>query len=260
MPVKPSRRSARRAFLKQFPTAVAAGLATPSLGGTQSAPSSEAVTVDVLGTAQQLAGLDLPVSEREQARTLVAPNRDQYESLRKVPIAGDVEPAFSFRPLRVARASKASSNGRGTASGRTSSLERGNGKRPENLEELAFEPITVLADLLASKKVSATELTEMYLARLERHDPTLVCVVTLTKDLARREAEEADREIRAGLHRLTCEHVWRGRAAIHLRPREPSRLHDAQMDAGQGRAAHSVGDRVRCVRCVGCVRSGVCGT
>jgi hypothetical protein len=143
---------------------------------------------------------------------------------------------------------------------RTDAGLRLGGKRPENLEELAFEPITVLADLLASKKVSATELTEMYLARLERHDPTLVCVVTLTKDLARREAEEADREIRAGLHRLTCEHVWRGRAAIHLRPREPSRLHDAQMDAGQGRAAHSVGDRVRCVRCVGCVRSGVCGT
>ncbi len=37
----------------------------------------------------------------------------------------------------------------------------------------------------------------MYLERLRRHDATLLCVVTLTEDLARAQAAQADRDIRA---------------------------------------------------------------
>ena len=46
--------------------------------------------------------------------------------------------------------------------------------------------------------MTSTEMTKMYLARLEKHDPTLNCVVTLTDDLALEQAAEADRKIRAG--------------------------------------------------------------
>jgi Asp-tRNA(Asn)/Glu-tRNA(Gln) amidotransferase A subunit family amidase len=41
----------------------------------------------------------------------------------------------------------------------------------------------------------------MYLGRLKRLDPTLLCVVTLTEDLAREQAAQADREIKAGRYR-----------------------------------------------------------
>ncbi len=41
----------------------------------------------------------------------------------------------------------------------------------------------------------------MYLDRLKRHDATLFCVVTLTEDLAREQAAQADSEIRAGRYR-----------------------------------------------------------
>ncbi|MFM9012903.1 MAG: amidase family protein, partial [Gemmatimonadota bacterium] len=41
----------------------------------------------------------------------------------------------------------------------------------------------------------------MYLARLERLDPTLLCVTTLTRERALTQAAAADREIRAGRYR-----------------------------------------------------------
>jgi Asp-tRNA(Asn)/Glu-tRNA(Gln) amidotransferase A subunit family amidase len=74
-------------------------------------------------------------------------------------------------------------------------------RRPAALEDLAFEPVTTLSALVRSGQVSSVELTEMYLARLERHDPALMCVVTLTENLALEQARAADREIRAGRHR-----------------------------------------------------------
>ncbi len=61
--------------------------------------------------------------------------------------------------------------------------------------------MTALAALLESRVVSSAELTEIYLARLKRFGPALECVVTLTEDLARAQAAEADRDIRAGRYR-----------------------------------------------------------
>ena len=44
---------------------------------------------------------------------------------------------------------------------------------------------------------SSAELTDLYLARLKRYGGRLECIVTLTEDLARAQADAADREIRA---------------------------------------------------------------
>ena len=78
---------------------------------------------------------------------------------------------------------------------------RGGRARPASLTELAFEPVTTLASLVATRQVSSTELTKMYLERLARYNPALHCVVTLTEDLARAQAAEADSEIKAGRYR-----------------------------------------------------------
>jgi Asp-tRNA(Asn)/Glu-tRNA(Gln) amidotransferase A subunit family amidase len=74
-------------------------------------------------------------------------------------------------------------------------------KRPANLEEGAFWPATQLAELIRTKQVSSVELTEMYLSRLKRYNSKLFCAVTITEELAMRQAREADREIAAGRYR-----------------------------------------------------------
>jgi Asp-tRNA(Asn)/Glu-tRNA(Gln) amidotransferase A subunit family amidase len=72
---------------------------------------------------------------------------------------------------------------------------------PKNLEDVAFASARELAELVRTKKVSCSALTEMYLERLKRYDPTLKFVVTLTEERARAQAKELDREIAAGKYR-----------------------------------------------------------
>jgi Asp-tRNA(Asn)/Glu-tRNA(Gln) amidotransferase A subunit family amidase len=74
-------------------------------------------------------------------------------------------------------------------------------ERPADLEQLAFQSVRYLAELLRSRRVTSVELTEMYLARLKQHDPALQCVVTLTEQRALDQARRADREIAAGRYR-----------------------------------------------------------
>src|SRR5690606_10641518 len=73
--------------------------------------------------------------------------------------------------------------------------------RPARLEDAAFYPVTHLAQLIRTRQVTSVQLTEMYLRRLKRYDPYLECVVTLTEDLALRQARQADEEIAAGHYR-----------------------------------------------------------
>ena len=71
-------------------------------------------------------------------------------------------------------------------------------RRPANLEDAAFWPVRHLAELIRTKKVSSVELTEMYLARLHRHNAALNNVVTFLDEVARAQAQQADAEIAAG--------------------------------------------------------------
>jgi Asp-tRNA(Asn)/Glu-tRNA(Gln) amidotransferase A subunit family amidase len=66
---------------------------------------------------------------------------------------------------------------------------------------LAFEPVTTLAALLKARKISSTDLTKLYLERLKKYSPKLLCVITLTEELALQQAAKADEEIRRGHYR-----------------------------------------------------------
>jgi len=76
------------------------------------------------------------------------------------------------------------------------------GPVPTSDEDLAFLPAHRLAALLKARKVTSTRLTKIYLDRLERLNPTLLCAVTILRDQALAEAARADQEIAAG--------KWRG--------------------------------------------------
>ena len=61
--------------------------------------------------------------------------------------------------------------------------------------------MTALAVMIETKKITSTELTKIYLDRLKKHGDTLKCVVTLTEELALKQAADADRRNRAGKYR-----------------------------------------------------------
>ena len=75
------------------------------------------------------------------------------------------------------------------------------GTVPTADDDLAFLPAHRLSALLRARKLTSTRLTELYLARLQRLNPTLNCVVTLLETQALAEARKADAEIAAGRYR-----------------------------------------------------------
>jgi Asp-tRNA(Asn)/Glu-tRNA(Gln) amidotransferase A subunit family amidase len=72
---------------------------------------------------------------------------------------------------------------------------------PARDEDVAFATVTQLSRWIEARKLTSERLTNIYLKRLEEFDPKLHCVITLTRELALRQAKEADAEIGAGKYR-----------------------------------------------------------
>jgi Asp-tRNA(Asn)/Glu-tRNA(Gln) amidotransferase A subunit family amidase len=75
------------------------------------------------------------------------------------------------------------------------------GPLPSRDEDIAFATVTQLSRWIEARKLTSERLTLLYLARLERFNPKLRCVITLTRDLAMQQAKQADQEIAAGRYR-----------------------------------------------------------
>src|SRR5690242_13604166 len=64
--------------------------------------------------------------------------------------------------------------------------------------ETAWASIATLGQRLRAKRFTAVELAKFFLDRVERHGKRLNAVVTVSDDLALRQAAVADRELAAG--------------------------------------------------------------
>lgn len=165
----------------------------------QRPPVSKAVlqaALELIGLQYTDAELDLLLQMRGQNGNDFAGRGDRraaYEAIRGVPLANDVAPALVFMPI-APRVSAPDRPARFAAAPRTV-------KRPANLEDVAFWPVSQLAALIRTKQVTSVELTRMYLDRLHRFDAQLHAVVTFTDSLALQQAARADREIAAGRYR-----------------------------------------------------------
>jgi Asp-tRNA(Asn)/Glu-tRNA(Gln) amidotransferase A subunit family amidase len=188
---------ARRTLLKLAPAMVPAMAVAQQ--GNRPAPPPDVVSKDMLRNALTLAGLEF--TDEQLTTMLPEMNRNipSYQALRKREIPLSTEPAIQFHPNPPRTAiGDAKHAFRPT---RTKTRPRRAANRPANLEDLAFAPVTELGPLLKSKQVTSVELTTMYLARLKRYSPKLLCVITLTEDLAMEQARKADEDIRHGRDR-----------------------------------------------------------
>ena len=75
------------------------------------------------------------------------------------------------------------------------------GPIPSSDDEIAFLPAHRLAALLKARRITSARLTDIYLARLKRLNPALLCAVTIMEASARAEAARADADIKAGKYR-----------------------------------------------------------
>ncbi len=72
---------------------------------------------------------------------------------------------------------------------------------PARDEDIGFAPVTQLSRWIESRQLSSKRLTRIYLQRLDRFNPQLRCAITITSDLAERQAKRADEEIAQGKYR-----------------------------------------------------------
>ncbi|NOX63301.1 MAG: amidase [Chloroflexi bacterium] len=170
----------------------------------QSDESVELIELERIAQAARVMGLEFDENELTLMQARVSEHRADYERLRAISPENSAPPALHFDPIpashphpdRFFAADLFAERSRYPAPSSTAAPTR-----PDDIEALAFWPLSDLARLIAAREVSAVELTEMYLARLRRFDPLLKCVVTLTEELALEQARMADRELANGHYR-----------------------------------------------------------
>src|SRR6201996_7049552 len=75
------------------------------------------------------------------------------------------------------------------------------GPLPTNDEDIACAPVTRLSRWIETRKLTSERLTNIYLQRIRRYNPTLLCVITPIREQSLAAARQADKEIAAGHYR-----------------------------------------------------------
>jgi Asp-tRNA(Asn)/Glu-tRNA(Gln) amidotransferase A subunit family amidase len=171
----------------------AAVLTSGSISG-EAQPTDGAVSAADVAIVDGILAHEYSAAERVlMARTLTR-LRGSLRAIRAAELSADVEPALHFDPRLPG--TKLPTGKSGAQAGRGAPMAYDG--RPESL---AFASVVELGRLLRARKVTSLALTQMYLGRLRKFGPRLNCVVTLTEELALRQAERADRELAAGQYR-----------------------------------------------------------
>lgn len=70
---------------------------------------------------------------------------------------------------------------------------------PADTNQLAFYSIAQLSSLLRQHKITSVQLSRFFINRLKKHGDTLHCVISLTEDIAMRQAKLADQAFAKGI-------------------------------------------------------------
>lgn len=189
-----SLQAARRAFLAQCSALGVGSTLLPGLLWAKVMAGAE-ITTETIAAAAEVAGVSFTEAEREQMLAGVRRQAAQIEALHKVPLDNAVAPAIGFNPLPRPEALP-----RGIQRPIRMSRQRPLRALPQG-SDLLYQPLTTLAELLRRRQVSSLHLTDLYLERLERLDPQLLCSTELLHERARERARAADAAIAAGRYR-----------------------------------------------------------
>jgi Asp-tRNA(Asn)/Glu-tRNA(Gln) amidotransferase A subunit family amidase len=124
----------------------------------------------------------------------MAPLYERRTGPKKVQLGANVSPASGWNP-RLPGVRQLELHSRFLRS------ESNSAPLPKNDEDIAFASVAQLSRWIEKRQLTSERLTEIYLDRLKRFDSRLRCVITLTADLARAQAKQADAEIAAGKYR-----------------------------------------------------------
>jgi len=162
-------------------------------------PVGPEVAPPTFAEAEKLVQIEMTPADRAMAagnwRMQMAPLYERRTGPRKIALEAALAPATQWNPMlpgmRIPQQD-------GAVFLRSADAHR---PLPSSDEEIAFAPVWQLSRWIESKQITSARLTEIYLSRLERFDPQLHCVITLTREHALAQAKAADAEIAAGHYR-----------------------------------------------------------
>jgi Asp-tRNA(Asn)/Glu-tRNA(Gln) amidotransferase A subunit family amidase len=170
---------------------------SPSAFGTGPAVGPE-VTVSTFAEAEKLVQVPMSNAERVMAaaswRKTMAGLYERRTGPRKLALEPTLAPASRWDPVLPGQKTLPQRD-------RFTRSDADPGPLPANDEDLAFASVTRLSRWIETRKLSSQRLTNLYLARLQRFNPKLRCVITVTRELAIAQAKQADEEIAAGKYR-----------------------------------------------------------
>ena len=170
---------------------------TPPAFGT-SAPVGPEVTPATFAEAQKLVQVELTDAERQQAasnwRQSMAALYERRTGPRQVSLPTTLVPGSHWNPVLPGHAPLPSID-------RFVRSAAPVGPLPGADADIAYAPVWKLSRWIEQRQLKSERLTHIYLDRIARFDPKLRCVITLTAELALRQAKRADQEIAAGKYR-----------------------------------------------------------
>src|SRR5579863_5307665 len=170
--------------------------APPAFG--TSPPAGPEVSTATFAEAEKLVQFTMSKPERELAasswRGNLASVYERRTGPRKIALEGDLPPYSIWDPVLPGQK-------RGPERDQFVFKTADPGPLPSADDEIAFSPVTRLSRWIEQRKLTSTRLAQIYLARIEKFDPKLRCVITLTRDFAMTQAAKADVEIAAGKYR-----------------------------------------------------------
>lgn len=184
----------RRAFLAWCGSAGLSTTLFPGVLWAQSEEGTAEISAEMIDHAARLAGLEFTAEQREQMLAGVRGNVAAMRARRAIALDQSVAPPLYFNPAVPGQTFDDPQQP--FVPGPRPAVTR-----PARLEDVAFWPVTDLATLIETRQVSALELTQLYLERIERFDPVLRTVITLTRERALAQAGQLDEELAAGRYR-----------------------------------------------------------
>jgi Asp-tRNA(Asn)/Glu-tRNA(Gln) amidotransferase A subunit family amidase len=156
------------------------------------------VSTATFAEAEKLVQVEMSPADRQMAaeswRRTLASLYERRTGPKKLAIEASIAPATRWDPvlpgLKI-----------GPGGDRFVRTKVDPGPLPSTDADIAFAPLTQLSRWIETRKLTSERLTSLYLDRLQRFDPKLRCVITLTRDLALQQAKAADAEIAAGKYR-----------------------------------------------------------
>ena len=147
---------------------------------------------DIL-SSEKISGLSFSSSERDSLLPNVIQRIKQYNALREIELQNDTPFPLLYDPLPVGLKLP-----RGRDQFKFNDIKT---SLPEDIEACAFMTIPQLAHLIRTRQVTSEDLTRMYIERLKRYENELQCVVTITEELAIKQAKKVDIEIARGQYK-----------------------------------------------------------